>query len=183
LDVGDVLIELRDVNLCCRRFSIKQIQSACNARVARIIPGITSNCLNGVSLVALGDFIDKKDRDLVHHLFRSIGTILEVEERDFEVLADLTSSALGYRSSLLSEFAPAASMRGVSLDLTENLIRQTLLGTDLISCVATRCSITEQGMDVIQRHSPVMFSQLFDVTKARHCEIKTIVEEQWKMEP
>lgn len=53
---------------------------------------------------------------------------MEVEEKDLAILADLTSCAPGYISSLMSEFALVAPMRDVSLDLAENLIRQPLLG-------------------------------------------------------
>ncbi|MCJ7445664.1 MAG: NAD(P)-binding domain-containing protein [Methanotrichaceae archaeon] len=196
LEIRGVLIELKEILSpekilvsVAMDVSIRQLQAVCDARIVRIIPSITLDCLNGISLAAFSDAITERDKSFLIHLFRFVGKIIEVEEKDFDILADLTSCAPAFISSFLQEMALAASLKGVPLEQAEWLIRQSLLCTaellsresfeDLISCVATKGGITEQGLNVIRKHSSNMYSQLFDATKGQHRQIKSLVEEQW----
>ncbi len=169
-------------------FVLKDLRRLCRSRVARVFPSLTCDNLKGVSLMTMGDNVTKKDEDLLFSLFRAIGEPFPVEEDHFEVMADLTSCGPGYISALLREFALAASWKGVPKDLAEELLNKTMVGTasllekksfeDLISCVATRGGITEEGVKVIHTKAPEMFSELFSATRAKHETVKRLVEEQ-----
>jgi pyrroline-5-carboxylate reductase len=168
--------------------SLEILQSLCPARLARAFPSMASLKLQGVTLLAFGDNTTVEDRRLIAGLFHAIGQAVEVEEKDFAVLADLTSSAPGYFAALMREFVLAAERRGINSELAERLVKQTLLGTalllgeesfaGLIESVATKGGITEAGVKVIQREAPGMFDQLFQATEARHEQVRKKIEGQ-----
>jgi pyrroline-5-carboxylate reductase len=166
--------------------SLEKLQGLCPARLARAFPSMTSEKLQGVTLLVFGDNATAEDQRLIAGLFNAIGQAVEVEEKDFAVLADLTSSAPGYFAALLREFVLAAERRGISPELAERLVKQTLLGTallleeesfaGLIESVATKGGITEAGVLVIQREAPGMFDQLFQATEDRHEQVRKKID-------
>lgn len=168
--------------------SLEKLQGLCPARLARAFPSMASQKLQGVTLLAFGDNATLEDRRLINGLFHAIGQAEQVEEKDFAVLADLTSSGPGYFAALMREFVLAAERKDISPELAERLVKQTLLGTallleeesfaGLITSVATKGGITEAGVKVIQRDSPGMFDQLFQATEARHEQVKKKIEGQ-----
>ncbi|MFZ2471968.1 MAG: NAD(P)-binding domain-containing protein [Methanothrix sp.] len=168
--------------------SLEKLQSLCPARLARAFPSMASLKLQGVTLLAFGDNATAEDRRLIAGLFHALGQTAEVEEKDFAVLADLTSCAPGYFAALMRELVLAAERRDISPDLAERLVKQTLLGTalllgdesfaGLIKSVATVGGITEAGVLVIKREAPGMFDQLFQATKARHEQVRKKIDGQ-----
>ena len=49
---------------------------------------------------------------------------------------------------------------------------------ELISCVATKGGITEEGVRVINAQAPRMFCQLFQATRAKHELVKGLIRDQ-----
>ncbi len=195
LDVKGVLREIRGLLTpdkllisAAADFPLKELIPLSFARAARVFPSITSERMKGVSLVALGENTTPRDKDLIFTLFKAIGYPVEVDENDFEVLADLTSCGPGYIAALMHEFSLVASWKGVPKELAEDLVKKTLEGTaellqensfvELIACVATKGGITEEGVKVIQSETPPIFDHLFQATKAKHERVKKLVEEQ-----
>jgi competence protein ComER len=195
LEVRDVLSELayllnsqKLVISVAGDVSLEKLQSLCPARLARAFPSMASLKLQGVTLLVFGDNTTAEDQRLIAGLFHAIGQAVEVEEKDFAVLADLTSSAPGYFAALMREFVLAAERREINSELAERLVKQTLLGTallleeesfaGLIESVATKGGITEAGVKVIQREAPGMFDQLFQATEARHEQVRKKIEGQ-----
>ncbi len=195
LDVKGVLRELQDLLTpdkllisAAVDFPLKDLISLSFARTARVVPSITSERLKGVSLVALGENTTPRDEDLIFTLFKVIGHPVKVDEKDLEVLADLTSCGPGYIAALMREFSLVASWKGVPKELAEDLVKKTLEGTaellnendfeQLVACVATKGGITEEGVKVIQSETPPIFDHLFRATKAKHERVKKLIEEQ-----
>jgi pyrroline-5-carboxylate reductase len=195
LDVVGVLRELQDeltpdklLISVTVDFDLKKIASISRARATRVIPSIGSESLKGVSLVVFGENTKDSDRALILRLFRAIGHPIEVEEKDLEALADLTSSAPAYISAIMRELVLAATRKGIDADLAERLAKETLAGTSellakegfdgLITRVATKDGITEEGVKAIQKHAPAMFDELFVATKAKHELVRKKVDAQ-----
>jgi pyrroline-5-carboxylate reductase len=168
--------------------SLERLQNLCMARLVRAFPSMASEKRQGTTLLAFGENATREDRRLLKGLFQAIGWAAEVEEKDFAVLADLTSSGPGYLAALMREFALAAEREGIAAELAESLVKQTLLGTallleeesfaGLIESVATKGGITQAGVKVIRREAPGMFDQLFSATQERHEQVKRKIEEQ-----
>ena len=194
-DVVDVLLELGHLLTpekllvsVAADVSLSALHSQCRSRVARALPSMASERLQGMTLLTFGDNTTIADRRLVNGLFDAIGDAVEVKEKDFGVLADLTSSAPGYLAALMSEFVLAAERKAIPAKLAERLVKQTLIGTalllkeesfkGLIASVATKGGITEAGVSVIQRDAPEMFDKLFTATEARHELVKRRLDRQ-----
>ena len=187
-DVAYLLTSQKLVVSVAGDVSLEKLQALCPARMARAFPSMASLKLQGVTLLAFGDNTTADDKRLIADLFHAIGQTAEVEEKDFAVLADLTSCAPGYFAALMHEFVRAAERREIGSELAERLVKQTLLGTamlleeesfaGLIKSVATIDGITEAGVLVIQREAPGMFDQLFRATEARHEQVRKKINGQ-----
>jgi pyrroline-5-carboxylate reductase len=168
-DVAYLLTSQKLVVSVAGDVSLEKLQALCPARLARAFPSMASLKLQGVTLLAFGDNTTAEDRRLIADLFHAIGQTAEVGEKDFAVLADLTSCAPGYFAALMREFVLAAERREISPELAERLVKQTLLGTamlleeesfaGLIKSVATIGGITEAGVKVIQREDNTSFER------------------------
>jgi competence protein ComER len=185
LEIRDVLPELsrlltpnRLLVSVAQDVPLSTLHNLRQPRVARILPSMPSERLQGMTLPAFGDNTTTADRCLVADLFHDVGDALEANEKDFGILADLTSSAPEYIDELLSEFVLAAERKGISSELGERLVKQTCSlrpccrrrnsFQDLITSIATKGGITEEGVKVILKDAPEMFDQLFTATEARH---------------
>ncbi len=169
---------------------ISDISALCDARVARVIPSVTSECSKGVSLVAFGDNSTEADRSLVLSAFGSISRPFETEEKNLELLADLTSCAPAFISSMMHEFALSAVRRErISPEHAELLVMETLAGTaellktvnsfeEVVTRVATKGGITEEGVKVIRKVVPSMYDDLLEVTLAKHSLVKERIGDQ-----
>ncbi len=195
LDVRDVLSDLREtltaeklVVSVAGDVTLAMMQPLCQARLARAFPSMASKKGHGVTLLAYAANASREDRQLISSLFEFIGLAEEVAEKDFAVLADLTSCAPGYFAAIMREFSLAAERRGIPAKLAERLVGKTLLGTalllqeesfsGLIESVATRGGITEAGVLVIREQAPAMFDRLFSATEDKHRLVKSRVEER-----
>jgi competence protein ComER len=194
-DVMGVLRELRNeltpekllISLAVD-FNLKKIESISRARATRVVPSIGSESLKGVSLVSFGGNATDSDRALILRLFKAIGHPIEVEEIDLEILADLTSSAPAYISAIMRELVLAATRIGIDADLGESLAKETLVGTSellakesfdcLITRVATKGGITEEGVKAIRKHAPAMFDELLVATKTKHELVRKKIDAQ-----
>jgi pyrroline-5-carboxylate reductase len=170
--------------------TIGDISSLCDARVARVIPSVTSECSKGVSLIAFGGSSAEADRELVLLAFGRISLPVETVERNFELLADLTSCAPAFISSLMHEFALSVLRReSISTGLAELLVKETLAGTaellknasgfeEVVARVATKGGITEEGVKVIRKAAPSMYDDLLEITLAKHSLMKERIKDQ-----
>ena len=102
-DVASLLNSQKLVVSVAGDVSLGKLQALCPARLARAFPSMASEKLQGVTLLAFGDNATAEDRQLIAGLFNAIGQAVEIEEKDFDVLADLTSSAPGYFAALMRE--------------------------------------------------------------------------------
>lgn len=162
-----------------------------NARVTKVIPSITAECKKGISLISFGENATKEDRTLILSLFSTISKPSEIEEKYFELLADLTSCAPAFISSMMKEFALSATRReAIPPELALFLVKETLAGTaellakngesfdGVIGRVATKGGITEEGVKIIQEQIPPLFDDLLEITMAKHDIVKERIKNQ-----
>jgi len=185
-EVGGLLTPDKLLVSTAGEVSISDLRDLARARVARVIPSITSELSLGVSLVSFSDSTTPGDRELLPGLLRSIGRTVVVEEKDMDVLTDLTSCAPAFISSLMEELALTASRKhGISPELTGLLVKETLGGTaglladglsfeTIVERVATKGGITEEGVKVIKKEAPPLYDHLLEATGAK----RKLVEEK-----
>jgi pyrroline-5-carboxylate reductase len=187
LDVTGVMHEIQDLLTrekllvsIASSITIDDLSLMSNARVARVIPSVTSECLKGISLVTFGSKAEITDKKLIIALLDHISKAVEVEEKDLETLLDLTSCAPAFIAALMREFAQSAvRLRGITPELAELLVKETLAGTsdmlaregcsfeEIVTEVATKGGITEEGVKIIDREAPPMYDHLLEATAAK----------------
>ena len=165
--------------------SVSVLETMTKAPVVRVIPSVTSEQLKGVSLIVFSESAAPDDCEVVLSLFGAIGTPVVITEPEMEAYTTLTSCAPAFFAAMIREFATsAARMAGIPADESEQLARETFIGTaalleisgtssaDLISRVATPGGITEVGVDVLFRDFPAVCDEVFAATARKHAALR-----------
>lgn len=168
------------------------VASFFNGKITKVIPSLTSEVFEGVSLICHNAAVTSEESEYVNLLFSSIGDFKIIDEEDFDIGADITSCAPAFIAKIFMTFAEkAASNSNFTRDETEEMLLKTLYGTskmlyeknfgfeNLMSEVATKGGITEVGLKVLDKKTPEMFDDLFKKTIEKHEIIKRELEEQY----
>ena len=171
--------------------TISDLEQVFDGKITKVIPSITSEVREGVSLVCHNSKVRSGDAARVEALLQSIGQIAKISEGDFEVATDLTSCAPGMIAAMFENFVEAALRHGdLPLEVAQRMVVSTLLGTakllaernmefsELIDRVATKGGITEEGVKVLNRHLPAVFDEVFEKTLTKHETMKEMVKNQ-----
>lgn len=161
--------------------TLETIGKKFQGKISKVMPSITSEVNLGISLVAHNQQVGQEDAEFVEDIFKAIGKVKIVEEDQFGLGADLTSSAPAFISAIMMKFMETALKHGCfTRDEVEEMVTDTLYGTakllqekdmgfeDVINQVATKGGITEEGLKVLdQRLSPI-FDELFEITLKKY---------------
>ncbi|UTB33731.1 MAG: NAD(P)-binding domain-containing protein [Methanobacterium sp. ERen5] len=163
-----------------------------DGKITKVIPSITSEVQEGVSLICHQESVTTEESEFVDNLFRTVGDVKLVEEADLDVGADITSCSPAFIAKIFHDFSVQASNNSnFSREEAEKMIISTLYGTskllyekgygidDLISAVATKGGITEEGVKILDNELPELFSELFKTTIKKHQIIRRELEEQY----
>lgn len=173
--------------------SLAHLSSVYDGPISKVIPSVTSQVLRGVSLFACNEKVAEKDRQQLLTLLGAIGDTAEVAESAIETATIVTSSGPGLIAGILEQFAQAAARKSpeLSIDLTRRMLVETMLGTatllaseqlrfdQLISQVATKGGITEEGLHVLGKILPQGFDELFQRSQAKHDALREKINEQF----
>ena len=166
--------------------TIENVESVFKGKITKVIPSLTSEVREGVSLICHNEKVTKKEAEFVNNLFNSISTVKIIEEENFQVGSDLTSCAPAFIAKIFMEFAKkGAKNSSISQKEAEDMAIKTFYGTakllhdknmsfeELITRVATKGGITEEGIKVLDKDLPHLFDELFKTTLKKHEEIKS----------
>ncbi|WP_321422832.1 pyrroline-5-carboxylate reductase dimerization domain-containing protein [uncultured Methanobacterium sp.] len=161
--------------------TMENVEKIFPGSISKVIPSLTSEVGEGISLVAHNKQTDDVDAEFVEKIFKAIGGIKIVKEGQFGLGANLTSSAPAFISLIMMKFTESALNEGLFTQKeAEEMVRETLYGTakllqktdttfeDVITKVATRGGITEEGLDLLDRGLPHVFDELFDITLKKY---------------
>jgi len=199
LDVKGVLDEIveylhSDVHIIsiAACITIGDIERIFPGKITRVMPSLTSEVGEGVSLICHNSHVGPEDAEYVERLFSAISTVKTIQEKNFEVAADLTSCAPGLIAAIFQEFAEAGVRHSdLTREEAEDMVVSTLYGTskllyekrmqfpEMISRVATKGGITEEGVKVLQKSLPSVFDEVFEKTLSKYERIKTEVRKQF----
>jgi pyrroline-5-carboxylate reductase len=198
-DVKDVIEEIKDftsknthIVYISAALKIGTVHKRFNGKISKVMPSLTSKVMEGVTLICHNTAVTTKEGERVNHLFNSIGEYKIIDEQDFDVGADITSCSPAFIARILMEFAKTASINsGFSLKETEEMVIRTLYGTskilyeegngfeNLISSVATKGGITEEGLKILEEDTPLTFNRLFSKTIEKHEIIESKLKEDY----
>jgi pyrroline-5-carboxylate reductase len=161
--------------------NIENIEALFNGKITKVMPSITSEVLEGVSLVCHNSKVCDMEAKYVNNLFDSLGQVKTIDEEDFVVGTDITSCAPAFITKIFMEFARIASEKsGFSREESDEMVIKTLYGTskllyerklgfeNLMSSVATKGGITEAGLEVLDSEMPEILNKLFITTIEKH---------------
>ncbi len=197
-DMKDVLFELKEfLREDCHLISIAGGVTIANLekiiphrKITKLIPSLTSEVNEGVSLVCHNENVGEQDKAIVQQLLQSFSLVKTIKENDFEIATDLTSCMPGFIAAIFSEFVEA-SLKYSTLTREESteMVIKTLYGTakflsennigfaDTLARVATKGGITEEGAKVLQHKLPEVFKATIEATLVKNEMVKSRMDE------
>jgi pyrroline-5-carboxylate reductase len=171
------------------------LESLFPGKVTKIIPTQIAEVGAGVTLVCHNNKVLPSDRAFITSAFGKIGKVKEIEEKQFDLAIDLTSCSPAFYAAILRGFSKAAALHGnLTPDELKELIIATCYGTarlltekgvsfdDLVTRVATRGGISEEGVKIIDSALPGIFDEILRVTLGKREKIKHQIREQYGLE-
>jgi pyrroline-5-carboxylate reductase len=172
--------------------SLDLLETIFSGKISRIIPSLTSEVGEGVSLICHNKNVTESEKNFVEDLFGFISSIKVISEDDFEVGSDLTSCAPAFMAYMMMSFARSGTEKSnLSPGEAEDMVIKTLYGTakllvekemsfeEVISRVATKGGITEEGIKLLEKELPPVFIDLFEKTLNKHEKVKANLKDQY----
>jgi pyrroline-5-carboxylate reductase len=162
-------------------------------KISKVIPSLTSEVNEGISLVAHNRQVGEDDAEFVEETFKAMGKVKLIKEDQFGLGANLTSSAPAFISHILMKFVESALKNdGFTRKEAEEMVIETLYGTakilhstdltfqDVITMVATRGGITEEGLNVLDHELPSVFDELFENTLEKYEKLEIKLDKEYE---
>lgn len=154
-----------------------QIESVCKNKIVKVIPSVTAEINKSQTLVCYNDFINESNKKSIKDLLSCIGNVIELSESEMGIGSELVSCMPGFISAIFNEICISAKKHTniPTAEITQ-MILNTMIGTgqlmleknlsyqDVISRVATKGGITEEGVKVIQNGFPEISDEIFNKT-------------------
>ena len=97
--------------------------------VVRAMPNLAMLVRESATALCANPFVTQEQMRTVESVFRSVGTIIQVEERQMHAVTGLTGSGPAYVSLLIEGLAAGGVSKGLQPNLARTLACQLLLGT------------------------------------------------------
>ncbi len=147
------------------------------SRVVRVMPNTPALVGEGMSGVTRGTGATDTDIEFVTNLLSSIGKVIEIDEKQMDVLTAISGSGPAFFYKVIEDIARAGEKLGLDYEKSLLLATQTALGSakmifergsltveELINNVATKGGCTFEGVEVMKKEkSDKLF---YDVIKA-----------------
>jgi pyrroline-5-carboxylate reductase len=98
------------------------------ARIIRAMPNTPSSLEAGVTALALGPGVTKDDAETAEAIFRSVGTVVTIEERLMDAVTGLSGSGPAYVYLIIEALADGGVKMGLPRQTAQLLAAQTVLG-------------------------------------------------------
>lgn len=97
-------------------------------RIVRAMPNTPTSVGSGVTALALGPGVTKEDRETAEAIFRSVGTVVTIEERLMDAVTGLSGSGPAYVYLIIEALADGGVQAGLPRQTAQLLATQTVLG-------------------------------------------------------
>jgi pyrroline-5-carboxylate reductase len=99
------------------------------APVIRVMPNLAVIVETGMSALCKGRFAKKQHLSLTEKIFRSIGKTVVVPETLMNAVTAVSGSGPAYIFEVMEDMIKAAMKAGLSKDISEELVKQTVFGS------------------------------------------------------
>lgn len=184
-EIKNVLLEIkpfisRDTHIVsiAGSVSLDNLQTVIPGKISKVLPAITSQTGSGISLVCHNSYVTNEDAEFLEKSISPFGSVRIIKDSDMGFAAELTSCAPGFIASIFGHFVNAAALHTSSLSIEElsDMVKETLLASaklltetgmsfdEVVSRVATKGGITQEGVAVFNEALPEVFDDMFKKT-------------------
>lgn len=147
--------------------------------VIRVMPNTPSLVNEGMSAVCKGDFASQEHVDLAVNIFKSVGKVIESEEKYIDIITAISGSGPAFYYYIIDEIAKAGEKLGLDYQTCLKLSAQTAYGSakmimetgispeQLIVNVTTPGGCTEVGNNTLKdkKISDVLYATIEETMK------------------
>lgn len=169
---------------------LEDIERVVPCKLSKLTPTVLSEVGEGITLICHNGKVTDEEASYIENMLSSFTKVVRSREEDFGFAADLTSCGPGLIAAIMKELTEAALRRpgNFSKDEITAMVQETLYGTaklmleknmdynDVITRVATKGGITEEGVKVIEADMPQVYDRMLSEIKQK----RKIAEESMK---
>lgn len=146
-------------------------------KMAKVIPSVTAEVNKSQTLVCYNRLVDDADKKMLLRLLQTIGNVIELPEHEMGMGSELVSCMPGFIASLFDVIANSAMKhtqipprQAVTMLLNtvcatgELMLKNDMTFNDVVTRVATKGGITEEGSKVIYDMFPQVADKMFEKT-------------------
>ncbi|UII54453.1 pyrroline-5-carboxylate reductase [Cytobacillus spongiae] len=97
-------------------------------QVIRIMPNTSSMIGESATALSSGKYTTKQNIQFAIQLFKCIGEVYEIEEKDMDIFTGMAGSGPAYFYYLMEHMEKAVRTSGLNEDMTRRIISQTIIG-------------------------------------------------------
>lgn len=157
--------------------TFEQLETICKNKIVKAIPSVTAEINKSQTLICYNGLIKEVEKAYIKKLFECMGTVIELPESEMGMGSELVSCMPGFIAAIFNEICISAQ-KHTSIPPVEviRMVLNTMIGTgqlmvennlsyeEVISRVATKGGITEEGVKVIQESFPKVADAVFEKT-------------------
>ena len=169
------------------------MESIVDHKMAKVIPSVTAEIDQSQTLVCFNSRAGEVDKEVLRELLSCIGTVRELPENNMGMGSELVSCMPGFIASIFDVICQAA---GKHVDFPPEMIVEMILNTmkatgnlmleksmsfeDVVTRVATKGGITQEGTKVIYEMFPEAADKLFEKTLEKRRIVAEQANSSWK---
>ncbi|MBR5973610.1 MAG: NAD(P)-binding domain-containing protein [Clostridiales bacterium] len=148
-----------------------------SGKMAKVIPSVTAEVNRSQTLVCYNGKAEENDKQDLESLLRTFGNVIELPEDEIGMGSELVSCMPGFIASIFDVLCASAKKHtSIPDDQVVKMVLQTMCATgelmleknmsfeDVVSRVATKGGITEEGTKVVYEAFPKTADLLFEKT-------------------
>ena len=157
--------------------SFALLEKITDGKIAKAIPSVTAEINRSQTLVCFNRQVEETDRARLKDLLECIGEVIELSEEEIGMGSELVSCMPGFIAAVFDVICRSAKQHTeIPFSQVVRMVLNTMTATgelmlksnasfeEIVSRVATRGGITEEGTKVIYEQFPAVADQLFENT-------------------
>lgn len=153
------------------------MEKVINHKIAKVIPSVTAEINQSQTLVCYNSLVDDNDKAGLEGLLKCMGDVIALPEQEIGMGSELVSCMPGFIASIFDVISKSAGKHtAIPDDHIVHMLLRTMIGTgalmlvknlsfdDVVTRVATKGGITEEGTKVVYEMLPEVTDAIFDKT-------------------
>ena len=187
VDIGGILEEIRDdlkkdslVISLNGSITFEMLETKIRHKLAKVIPSVTAEINKSQTLVSYNGLVNDEDKNTLKELLACIGDVIELPEDEMGMGSELVSCMPGFIASIFDVVCQSAKKHtDIPYEQVVKMVLNTMSATgdlmlrndmsfeDVVTRVATKGGITQEGTKVVYEMFPETADKLFENTLAK----------------